>query len=119
MKDYSILIYFVSSIIFCLTILLISNFLGTRRTSTNKNLPFESGIYSYGSSNSNFFVQFYLIVLFFVIFDTESLYLYTWSISIRDTSWLGFFESLLFIFTLSISFFYIIKLNTFNFNEKS
>ncbi|WP_343184139.1 NADH-quinone oxidoreductase subunit A [Buchnera aphidicola (Ceratovacuna keduensis)] len=119
MKDYSILIYFISSIIFCLIILLISNFLGTKRESKNKNLPFESGIYSYGNYNSSFFVQFYLIVLFFVIFDTESLYLYTWSISVRETSWLGFFESLFFVFTLSISFFYIIRLNIFDFNKKS
>ncbi|BGI51349.1 MAG: NADH-quinone oxidoreductase subunit A [Buchnera aphidicola (Ceratovacuna japonica)] len=118
MKDYYFLICLASSIIFCLTILLISHFLGNRLNSKNKNLPFESGIYSYGSANSSFFIQFYLIVLFFVIFDTESLYLYTWSISIRETSWLGFFESLLFIFTLSISFFYIIKLDIFNFNKK-
>ncbi|WP_343190046.1 NADH-quinone oxidoreductase subunit A [Buchnera aphidicola] len=118
MKDYYMLICLFSSIIFCTIILLISNFLGNKSVSKNKNLPFESGIYSYRNTNLRFFVQFYLIVLFFVIFDTESLYLYTWSVSVRCLSWKGFFESLFFVFTLMISFFYIIRLNSFEINKK-
>ncbi|WP_343189188.1 NADH-quinone oxidoreductase subunit A [Buchnera aphidicola (Chaitoregma tattakana)] len=118
MKIYSILVCFISSVVFCLLILLISNFLGNRIASKNKNLPFESGIYSYENSSLKSFVQFYLIVIFFVVFDVESLYLYTWSISVRHTLWPGFFEALCFVFTMFLSLFYIIRLNIFNFNKR-
>ncbi|WP_343188314.1 NADH-quinone oxidoreductase subunit A [Buchnera aphidicola (Ceratoglyphina bambusae)] len=117
MENISVLICLILSIIFCLLILLFSYFLGNKSISKNRNLPFESGIYSYKKNNLKLFIQFYLIAMFFVIFDTESLYLYTWSLSIKENMWYGFFESLFFVFTILLGLLYIIKLNIFSFNK--
>jgi NADH-quinone oxidoreductase subunit A len=49
----------------------------------SKNTPFESGIDSVGSARLRLSAKFYLVAMFFVIFDVEALYLYAWSTSIR------------------------------------
>ncbi|MBZ2279957.1 NADH-quinone oxidoreductase subunit A, partial [Buchnera aphidicola] len=71
--------------------------------------PFESGIVSVGDTYLNFSVKFYLIAIFFVIFDVESLYLYAWSISIRELGWIGFIEATIFIGSLLVGLLYLVK----------
>lgn len=42
-------------------------------------MPFESGIDSVGSARLRLSAKFYLVAMFFVIFDVEALYLFAWS----------------------------------------
>ncbi|UDG81662.1 NAD(P)H-quinone oxidoreductase subunit 3 [Candidatus Profftia lariciata] len=78
--------------------------------SYTKNIPYESGIDSVGSARLRFSVKFYLVAMFFVIFDVEALYLYAWSISIRENGWVGFIEVTIFIIMLLISLFYLTRI---------
>lgn len=59
-----------------------------RRSRTRKveNVPFESGIDSVGSARLRLSAKFYLVAMFFVIFDVEALYLFAWSTSIRESA---------------------------------
>ncbi|WP_261978907.1 NADH-quinone oxidoreductase subunit A [Buchnera aphidicola] len=91
--------------------------LGQRGVSRGKNIPFESGINSYGDANVRWVIKFYLLGVFFVIFDVESLYLYTWIINIKNIGWFGFFEISLFIFTIFLALFYLLKENVFNWDS--
>ena len=50
-------------------------------------MPFESGIDSVGSARLRLSAKFYLVAMFFVIFDVEALYLFAWSTSIRESGW--------------------------------
>ncbi len=54
--------------------------------------------------------KFYLVAMFFVIFDVEALYLYAWSISIRESGWIGFIEAAIFILVLLAGLFYLVRI---------
>ena len=47
-----------------------------------------------------FSVKFYLVVMFFVIFDVEAVFLFAWAVAVRETGWAGYAEVLLFITVL-------------------
>jgi len=95
-----------------------SSFLGGKSTSRYKHTPFESGISPVGDTCLHFSVKFYLVAMFFVIFDVEALYLYVWSVSITETGWVGFFESFIFILFLLLSLFYLIRIKALNWAYK-
>ncbi|QCI18144.1 NADH-quinone oxidoreductase subunit A [Buchnera aphidicola (Aphis nasturtii)] len=106
------------SFIFCFFMLFASSFLGGKSTSRYKHTPFESGISPVGDTCLHFSVKFYLVAMFFVIFDVEALYLYVWSVSITETGWVGFFESFIFILFLLLSLFYLIRIKALNWAYK-
>ncbi len=51
----------------------------SRTREVEKHVPFESGIDSVGSARLRLSAKFYLVAMFFVIFDVEALYLFAWS----------------------------------------
>ncbi|TKJ86526.1 NADH-quinone oxidoreductase subunit A, partial [Erwinia persicina] len=54
--------------------------------------------------------KFYLVAMFFVIFDVEALYLYAWSTAIRESGWVGFVEAAIFILVLLAGLFYLVRI---------
>ncbi len=82
-------------------------YLGGRARARSKNTPFESGIDSVGSARLRLSAKFYLVAMFFVIFDVEALYLYAWSTSIRESGWVGFVEAAIFILVLLAGLVYL------------
>lgn len=109
-SQWAFLVYTGISILLCGLILLGSWFLGEKTSNRNKILPFESGINSVGSARLRFSVKFYLLAMFFVIFDVEALYLYAWAISVRESGWLGLTEAAIFIFVLISGLIYLARL---------
>lgn len=63
-----------------LSMLLLSAFLGPRKTTTIKQMPYESGMDPIGDARQRFDVRFYLIAILFLLFDVELLYLYPWAV---------------------------------------
>jgi NADH-quinone oxidoreductase subunit A len=51
--------------------------------------------------------KFYLVAMFFVIFDVEALYLYAWAVSVRESGWAGFIEATIFILILFVGLVYL------------
>lgn len=89
-------------------------FLGGKARAHAKHIPYESGIDSVGSAQMRFSAKFYLVAMFFVIFDVEALYLYAWSVSIRENGWLGFIEASIFIFVLLAGLVYLVRIGALN-----
>jgi NADH-quinone oxidoreductase subunit A len=85
-------------------------FLGGRSHARYKNTPFESGIQAVGNTYIRLSAKFYLIAMFFVIFDVESLFLYAWSVSVRETGWAGLLEATSFILVLLVGLLYLIRI---------
>ncbi|WP_141029422.1 NADH-quinone oxidoreductase subunit A, partial [Escherichia coli] len=54
--------------------------------------------------------KFYLVAMFFVIFDVEALYLFAWSTSIRESGWVGFVEAAIFIFVLLAGLGFLVRI---------
>jgi NADH-quinone oxidoreductase subunit A len=77
--------------------LAISSVLGERHTGRAMGEPYESGIVPTGSAGIRFAIRFYLMAMFFVVFDLEAVFVYAWAVSLRDAGWAGFAEMAFFI----------------------
>lgn len=103
-------VFLVMAIGLCGVMLLGAFFLGGRAQARAKNTPYESGIDSVGSARMRLSAKFYLVAMFFVIFDVEALYLYAWSVSIRESGWVGFIEATIFILVLLAGLVYLVRI---------
>ncbi|MFA6110666.1 MAG: NADH-quinone oxidoreductase subunit A [Candidatus Latescibacterota bacterium] len=70
----------------------VSYLLGERHRDRTTGIPYESGIKSTGSARVRFSADFFLVAIFFVIFDLESVYVFAWAISARELGWPAYFE---------------------------
>ncbi len=74
--------------------------LGQRHRERATGEPFESGIVSTGDAHLRFSAQFYIIAMFFVIFDLESVFIVAWAISFKKAGWAGYAAVMVFIAVL-------------------
>lgn len=81
--------------------------LGGRAWGRAKNEPFESGVVGAGSPRLRLSAKFYLVAMFFVIFDLEAVFLFAWAIGLRESGWPGLIEASIFIFVLLASLVYL------------
>jgi NADH-quinone oxidoreductase subunit A len=86
---------------------LTSYVLGERHRGTAAGEPYESGIVSTGSARLRMSVKFYLVAVFFVIFDLESVFIFAWAICCRQAGWAGYVEILVFIAILVAALAYL------------
>jgi NADH-quinone oxidoreductase subunit A len=84
-----------------------SYLLGQRHQAKAADEPFESGIVPRGDVHIRFSVHFYLLAIFFVIFDMESVFLFAWSVALKESGWFGFIEALIFISVLLATLIYL------------
>ncbi len=56
----------------------LSFWLGPKNPSAVKNSTYECGIPVRGTTQIRFFVRFFLVALFFLLFDLEAVFLYPW-----------------------------------------
>lgn len=104
-----LLIYFVAVLIIVASMLALSFFLGQRHQSRQTAQPYESGIRSFGSAHLRISVKYYLIALFFVIFDLESVFIFAWAVAAKDVGWAGYIEICIFIGILLAALVYLWK----------
>ncbi|MBZ0157532.1 MAG: NADH-quinone oxidoreductase subunit A [Alphaproteobacteria bacterium] len=90
--------------------LVLSHLLGQRHRERATGEPYESGIVATGSARLRFDIKFYLVAMFFVIFDLEAVFIYAWAVSLRETGWAGYFEMLFFIGVLLAALVYLWRL---------
>lgn len=85
----------------------VSSLLGSKAVGRSKNDPFESGIVPTGGARLRLSAKFYMVAMLFVIFDVEALFLFAWSVSIRESGWAGFVEASIFIAILLAGLVYL------------
>lgn len=112
---FPFLIYIAAVLILVAGMLAASYFLGERQSSKAKEEIYESGVKPTGSARIHFPVHFYLIAMFFVIFDLEAVFLFIWSASLRETGWSGYGFGLIFMTELAILLFYLWKTGALDF----
>jgi NADH-quinone oxidoreductase subunit A len=103
-------VYFIAVIVIVISMIVLSYVLGERHRENQTNEPYESGIASTGTARVRFDIKFYLIAMFFVIFDLEAVFIFAWAVSIREIGWSGYAEMLIFIGVLTAALIYIWKL---------
>lgn len=93
--------------------------LGQRHTDRATGSPYESGILSEGSARVRFSAKFYLVAMFFVIFDLEAVFLFAWAVAVRETGWAGYAEVLLFITVLLATLAYLWRVGALDWRQGS
>ena len=72
-----------------------------------RTIPFESGIVPVGDAEDmRLSIEFYLIAVFFVIFDLETIFVIAWAVAFHDLGWRGYTGASIFIALLLAVLFY-------------
>lgn len=104
----------------------ISQFIGQRKRTRTKMMPYECGKDPVGDARQRFSVKFYLIAMLFILFDIEVIFLVPWAVVFKTLSSpefglanLIYVEMIIFIVLLLVGYIYVIKKGAFDWNERA
>ena len=103
----SILIMIALGAGFALISVVLSNFVGPKKPTPEKEAPYECGMPPVGDARERQSVKFYLVAMIFLLFDIEIAFLYPWAMALRDLGWPGFVQVLLFMLLLLAGYVYV------------
>ncbi|MBL4794857.1 MAG: NADH-quinone oxidoreductase subunit A [Pseudomonadales bacterium] len=105
---WPLVVYFGAVMFIIVAMMLLSAFLGgSKKRMRATNEPFECGVVPQGSSRIRIPVPFFLLAIFFVIFDLEAVFLFAYAISVREIGWAGYIEVVIFIGILFSALIYL------------
>jgi NADH-quinone oxidoreductase subunit A len=107
---WPLVVYFLAVVCLAAVMIGLSYFLGQHHEERATAQPYESGILSTGTARVRLSAKFYLVAMFFVIFDLESVFIFAWAVSAREVGWTGYTEILVFIFILLVALVYLWRL---------
>ncbi len=107
MALWPLAVYFVAVVALVAAIIAISYVLGERHSERATGQPYESGIVSEGTARLRFPVKFYLVAMFFVVFDLEAVFLFAWAVAARELGWAGYVEAMIFTVVLVAALAYL------------
>jgi NADH-quinone oxidoreductase subunit A len=90
-------------------LLFLTGWLGEKKPDPEKARPYECGVIPTGWARFRYPVPFYLVAVFFLIFDVEAAFIFSWAVAMADLSWRGWLQISFFIFILLLSLCYIWK----------
>jgi NADH-quinone oxidoreductase subunit A len=93
----------------------LSYLLGERHSEKATNEPFESGIPPTGDARLRFSSGFYIIAMFFVIFDLDAAFIMLWAVSFRELGLTGYLGMLVFIGLLVVLLIYELSIGALDF----
>jgi NADH-quinone oxidoreductase subunit A len=101
--------------------LIVSWFFGSKaRHGGAQNVPYESGIVSVGEAeNMRLSIEFYLVAIFFVIFDLETIFIVAWAVAFEEVGWAGYVGVAIFIGILLVALVYELKSGALDWGRKS
>lgn len=97
----------------------LSYLLGERHNERATGETYESGIVSTGSARVRLSAHFYLVAMFFVIFDLEVVFLVAWAVVVTEAGWLGFAEIGVFVVVLIAAWAYLWRIGALDWGPKS
>ncbi len=96
----------------------LSQFLGPRKPSPEKEAPYECGMPAVGDARERQSVKFYLVAMIFLLFDIEVAFLYPWAIAFRDLGKPGFWQIVTFFALLSTGYIYVWRKGAFDWSHR-
>ena len=91
-------------------IIFLNGLLGPKnKMSAVKGEPFECGKDPIAITAGHFSVKFYLLAMFFILFDVEIVWLFPWAVILKSLGWAGIVEMFSFIAVLVLGFVYAWK----------
>jgi NADH-quinone oxidoreductase subunit A len=104
---FSLVIYGMMILALVAVLLFIASWLGEKKINPEKLRAYESGIIPTGSARLRYPIPFFLVAVFFLIFDVEGAYIFSWAISCDALGWSGWLQISFFIVMLLVGLVYI------------
>jgi len=125
--DYlPILLMFIVAAGFAIGNIILSQFVGQRKRTKTKLMPYECGKDPVGSARERFSVKFYLIAMIFILFDIEVIFLVPWAVVFKTLAAQGpawntfvYAEMMVFISLLLVGYIYVVKKGAFDWGERA
>lgn len=87
----------------------LSFLVGPKKPNKKKLEVYECGMPITTTAERPFSVKFYLVAIFFILFDIESIFMYLWAANFDALGWFGLVEVGIFLLTLVAGYIYILK----------
>ncbi|AOY58589.1 MULTISPECIES: NADH-quinone oxidoreductase subunit A [Desulfococcus] len=104
---FSLVCFSTAVLVLVAVLLFISAWLGEKRPNPEKLRPYESGIIPTGTARLRYPVPFFLVAIFFLIFDVEGAYIFSWAAACESIGWAGWIQMSFFIIVLLLGLIYI------------
>jgi NADH-quinone oxidoreductase subunit A len=106
-------------VVFLIAVLvLVTHLSGERHFQRGTGVPYESGVPITGSARVRFAADFYLVAMFFVIFDISAIYLFAWAVATRELGWTGYTAALVFMIETVAGLAYLWKKGAFDWGAR-
>ncbi len=112
------LIYAGIVILLVCIMLILSWVLGEKHKEKLTDEPYESGVPPTGNARLRFSSHFYLIAIFFVIFDLDAVFILVWAVSFRELGITGYLGIVAFIGVLIAVLIYEIGIGSLDFGPQ-
>ncbi|HEX2977445.1 MAG TPA: NADH-quinone oxidoreductase subunit A [Bacteroidales bacterium] len=96
-KFWPFLLYSAAALLVVGIMIGLSYVLGEKHRERDTDDPYESGMPPTGNARLRFSSHFYLIAIFFVIFDLDSVFILVWAASFRELGFTGYIAIAVFI----------------------
>jgi NADH-quinone oxidoreductase subunit A len=106
---YHILIYTLIATMLIGVLLAAAWWLGAKRTSFIKGMPYESGVTPSGTARLAWPVPFYLVAIFFIVFDVEAAFIFAWAVAWDELGLPGLVQITVFILILFAGLIWLLK----------
>jgi NADH-quinone oxidoreductase subunit A len=125
--DYlPVLLVFLVAAGFAVGNVFISQFIGQRKQTRTKMMPYECGKDPVGTARERFSVKFYLIAMIFILFDIEVIFLVPWAVVFKTLAGpayglgtLVYVEMMLFVVLLLAGYVYVIKKGALDWSDRA
>jgi len=125
--DYlPILLMFIVAAGFAVGNIILSQFVGQRKRTRTKLMPYECGKDPVGSARERFSVKFYLVAMLFILFDIEVIFLVPWAAVFKRLAgqgpamrWFVYLEMMVFVGLLLVGYIYVVKKGAFDWGDKA
>jgi len=91
-------------------LLLLAWGLGHKSRGRVKGEPYESGVLPTGVARLREPVPFYLVAIFFIVFDVEAIFIVSWAVAWDLLGWAGYLQITFFIIILFLGLVYLWKM---------
>jgi NADH-quinone oxidoreductase subunit A len=98
---YHILTYTIITVLLITVLLFAAWWLGDKKHTSRKGMPYESGVIPTTTSRLAWPVPFYLIAIFFIVFDVEAAFIFAWALVWDALGMIGLIQVTVFITILA------------------
>ena len=106
---FSLALYTVMVLALVGVLLFLCGWMGERKPTLEKKRPYECGIIPTGNAWFRYPVPFFMVAVFFLIFDVETVFIFAWAVAFDELGWIGWLRITFFILVLLLSLGYVWK----------